>query len=151
MTSVIFNCVLHPVASVRMTEPAADGPLAIAVNVCLSFFFEAPLAAVNEPSRAHPRWDTRSSEAAESLVCHAPEKSWHARATRFHPSWDPSLELWLVVGCHALTGEIKYFLSNAPATEDVARLLSVAFSRWHIERIFEDLLGEKRPDLLHGV
>lgn len=63
---------------------------------------------------------------------------WHARATRFHPSWDPSLELWLVVGRHALTGEIKYFLSNAPATEDVARLLSVAFSRWHIERIFED-------------
>lgn len=63
---------------------------------------------------------------------------WHARASRFRPSWESSLELWLVVGQHALTGEIKYFLSNAPATADVARLLSVAFSRWHIERIFED-------------
>jgi SRSO17 transposase len=67
---------------------------------------------------------------------------WRARATRFHPSWDPSQELWLVVAHNFLTGEIKYFLSNAPEDTDVALLLTVAFSRWRVERLFEDAKQE---------
>ena len=35
------------------------------------------------------------------------------------------------------TGEIKYFLSNAPASAAVVALLRVAFGRWHIEKWFE--------------
>jgi hypothetical protein len=35
-------------------------------------------------------------------------------------------------------GEVKYFLSNAPEATSVEVLLLVAFSRWHIERLFED-------------
>jgi SRSO17 transposase len=38
--------------------------------------------------------------------------------------------------------EVKYFLSNAPADTPVETLLLVAFSRWKIERIFEDGKGE---------
>ncbi|QEG22865.1 IS701 family transposase [Mariniblastus fucicola] len=34
--------------------------------------------------------------------------------------------------------EIKYFLSNAPAATSVQKLLLVAFSRWHVERCFQD-------------
>jgi SRSO17 transposase len=34
--------------------------------------------------------------------------------------------------------EVKYFLSNAPADTPIETLLLVAFSRWKIERIFED-------------
>ena len=34
--------------------------------------------------------------------------------------------------------EIKYFLSNAPASTSVQKLLLVAFSRWHVERCFQD-------------
>lgn len=34
--------------------------------------------------------------------------------------------------------EVKYFLSNAPADTPLSELLLVAFSRWHIERCFED-------------
>lgn len=34
--------------------------------------------------------------------------------------------------------EIKYFLSNAPATTSVQKLLLVAFSRWRVERCFQD-------------
>ena len=34
--------------------------------------------------------------------------------------------------------EVKYFLSNAPATTSVQKLLLVAFSRWHVERCFQD-------------
>lgn len=34
--------------------------------------------------------------------------------------------------------DVKYFLSNAPESTDVKTLLTVAFSRWTIERSFED-------------
>lgn len=34
--------------------------------------------------------------------------------------------------------EVKYFLSNAPASTSVKKLLMVAFSRWHVERCFQD-------------
>jgi SRSO17 transposase len=34
--------------------------------------------------------------------------------------------------------EVKFFLSNAPLDTPVQTLLLVAFSRWHIERLFED-------------
>lgn len=34
--------------------------------------------------------------------------------------------------------EVKYFLSNAPLATPVETLLLVAFSRWRIERLFED-------------
>jgi SRSO17 transposase len=34
--------------------------------------------------------------------------------------------------------EVKFFLSNAPLDTPVETLLLVAFSRWHIERLFED-------------
>jgi SRSO17 transposase len=42
--------------------------------------------------------------------------------------------------------EIKFFLSNAPAAEAVETLLLVAFSRWRIERIFEDSKDELGMD-----
>lgn len=38
--------------------------------------------------------------------------------------------------------EIKYFLSNAPEETPVETLLLVAFSRWKIERMFQDGKGE---------
>ncbi|MGH9577218.1 MAG: hypothetical protein ACRD3R_07250, partial [Terriglobales bacterium] len=36
------------------------------------------------------------------------------------------------------SGEVKFFLSNAPESTPVDTLLLVAFSRWRIERCFED-------------
>ena len=38
--------------------------------------------------------------------------------------------------------EVKFFLSNAPAGTALEVLLRVAFSRWRIERMFEDSKGE---------
>ena len=38
--------------------------------------------------------------------------------------------------------EVKFFLSNAPASTPATELLLVAFSRWRIERMFEDSKGE---------
>jgi SRSO17 transposase len=77
---------------------------------------------------------------------------WQAKAARFrlkvaHESdgqrRDPCLALpsaprWLIEAYNPLTGETKYFVSNAPAGVPIERLLHVAFSRWHVERSFQD-------------
>jgi len=44
---------------------------------------------------------------------------------------------WLIVARQPKTGEIKYFVSNAPLTADLMALLWVAFARWHVEKWFE--------------
>ncbi len=46
--------------------------------------------------------------------------------------------------------ETKYFVSNAPEDADVQTLLLVAFSRWRIERCFEDQKGEVGLDHYEG-
>jgi len=49
----------------------------------------------------------------------------------------------LVIARNALDPtEVKFFLSNAPASTPTAVLLLVAFGRWRIERMFEDSKGE---------
>jgi len=76
---------------------------------------------------------------------------WRAKAARFrmklpHPDGGrkgsghglPSCPLWLIIAQNVLTQEIKYFLSNAPPGTPLEELLRVAFSRWHIERCFQD-------------
>ena len=68
---------------------------------------------------------------------------WQARELRFVPQTGARAEgeLRLIVAREKLTNEHKYFLSNdseAPLTE----LLCVAFSRWHIEQLFEEGKGE---------
>lgn len=69
---------------------------------------------------------------------------WRVRRTRFHPSAQglPEEECWLIVACNVITGETKYFLSNASEQTSVEVLLHVAFNRWRIERIFEDGKGQ---------
>jgi SRSO17 transposase len=46
--------------------------------------------------------------------------------------------------------EIKYFVSNAPPETPVEELLVIAFSRWRIERCFEDQKGEVGLDHYEG-
>jgi SRSO17 transposase len=67
---------------------------------------------------------------------------WDVRSTVFVPSWDPTKRLRLLVAQNVLTEEIKYFLSNAPLETPVTSLLTVAFTRWNVERCFEDAKGE---------
>ena len=59
----------------------------------------------------------------------------------------PGQPYHLVIARNALnTSEIKYFLSNAPESTGVETLLRVAFTRWTIERIFEDSKTELGMD-----
>ncbi len=43
---------------------------------------------------------------------------------------------WLIVARNVATGEVKYFISNAPIDTPVEKLLRVGFSRWHVEHTF---------------
>jgi SRSO17 transposase len=47
-------------------------------------------------------------------------------------------------------GVIKYFVSNAPVGTSVQTMLMVAFSRWRVERCFEDEKGELGLDHYEG-
>jgi SRSO17 transposase len=63
----------------------------------------------------------------------------------------PGEFLHLIVARNVLDrNEVKYFLSNAPADTPLAELLLVAFSRWHIERCFEDQKTELGFDHFEG-
>ena len=44
---------------------------------------------------------------------------------------------WLIVARNPKTKEIKYFVSNAPPTTAMEKLLEVAWARWHVEKWFE--------------
>ena len=43
---------------------------------------------------------------------------------------------WLIVARNAATGEVKYFVSNAPPETPLERLLRVGFRRWNVEHAF---------------
>lgn len=54
----------------------------------------------------------------------------------------PTWPHWLIVARNALhPREIKYFVSNAPAGTPPEVMLHVAFSRYHVERCFEEEKG----------
>jgi SRSO17 transposase len=63
----------------------------------------------------------------------------------------PDQPYHLVIARNVLNpAEIKYFVSNAPAETAVMKLLLVAFSRWRIERCFEDEKSELGLDQYEG-
>jgi SRSO17 transposase len=63
----------------------------------------------------------------------------------------PGARLHLVVARNVIDPqEIKFFVSNAPADTGVQTLLLVAFSRWRVERCFEDQKGEVGLDQWEG-
>jgi SRSO17 transposase len=63
----------------------------------------------------------------------------------------PGAVLHLIVARSVLEpGDVKYFVSNASADAPLEELLLVAFSRWHVERCFEDQKTELGFDHFEG-
>ncbi len=79
---------------------------------------------------------------------------WQVKHARFVPRNErglPGPPLHLIVACNVLEPTaVKYFVSNAPADTPLSELLLVAFSRWHIERCFEDQKTELGFDHFEG-
>lgn len=67
------------------------------------------------------------------------DSTWEAKAGRVHISVEGECheqQYWLIVARNRATGEVKYFISNAPLRTALKRLLEAAFSRWGIEHLF---------------
>ena len=69
---------------------------------------------------------------------------WEVKAGRVH-LMDTSLgvpqptdrKYWLIVARNPTTKEVKYFVSNAPASATLQEMMTAAFARWHVEKWFE--------------
>ena len=79
---------------------------------------------------------------------------WEVKHIRLYPQTaegDPAKPLHLIIARNVLVpDEVKFFISNAPPKTRVALLLLVAFSRWRIERCFEDSKTELGFDHYEG-
>jgi SRSO17 transposase len=61
------------------------------------------------------------------------DQEWQVKAARVWLAWGGEQTYWLLWARQPQTGEQKYFVSNAAATEPVERLLRVGFCRWNVE------------------
>ena len=79
---------------------------------------------------------------------------WEAKHTRITVQDEnglPGMRLHLVVARNVLNpDELKFFVSNAAEDTPVQTLLLVAFSRWRVERCFEDQKQEVGLDQWEG-
>lgn len=79
---------------------------------------------------------------------------WEIKQTLIYPKNEeglPALPYHLIVARNVLdTKEVKYFVSNAPVNASVQTMLLVAFSRWRVERCFEDEKSELGMDHYEG-
>ena len=79
---------------------------------------------------------------------------WEVKHLRFHPVGAdglPGEPLHLIVARDVLNpAELKFFVSNAPAGTSVQTMLLVAFTRWRVERCFEDQKSEIGLDQYEG-
>ena len=111
------------------------------------------------PARARPSHPAQTVEAVagalagwrfkkwERFRVHDTQKGpevWEFKAGLF---WEqgknaPIEAQWLLIARNVRTGELKYFLSNAPENALLRTLVRVAFSRWHVERCFQDCKSE---------
>jgi SRSO17 transposase len=66
-----------------------------------------------------------------------PPQTWKVKAAQVHLQDEhgrpTDRTYWLIVARNADTGEVKYFVSNAPPKTRPLTLLKVAFSRWGVE------------------
>lgn len=70
---------------------------------------------------------------------------WEVKAARVHlvakddkkQAYPTDRLYWLIIARNPQTGEIKYFVSNAPENTLIEELLRMAFGRWHVEKWFE--------------
>lgn len=71
---------------------------------------------------------------------------WEVKAARVHliagddepgPSRPTERRYWLILARHPSSGQVKYFVSNAPAQVPWPEMLQAGFARWHVEKWFE--------------
>jgi SRSO17 transposase len=79
---------------------------------------------------------------------------WEVKHAVFYPkdkNGMPGEPMHLIVARDVLNAtEVKFFVSNAPRDTPIQKMLLVGFSRWRVERCFEDQKGEVGLDQYEG-
>jgi len=92
------------------------------------------------------RWRVKDGEKGPMI--------WEVKHARFTPKDEdgmPGEAMHLMVARSVVDPkEVKFFVSNAPPKTPVQKLLLVGFSRWRVERCFEDQKGEIGLDQYEG-
>ena len=84
-------------------------------------------------------WNQRDWESVSLSRLTLDTQTWEIRAGQVYLVRHGELlnrTYWLMVAHNVATGEVKYFISNAPTDTPVEKLLRVAFSRWNVEHTF---------------
>jgi SRSO17 transposase len=96
--------------------------------------------------QAWQRWRVKDGEKGPMI--------WEVKHALFTPKDEdemPGEPMHLMVARNVLDeNEVKFFVSNAPAETPVSKLLLVGFSRWRVERCFEDQKSEIGLDQYEG-
>ncbi len=90
-------------------------------------------------ARFSSAWNRRDWQGVSLARLTLDRQEWEVRAGQVYLVRRGELSertYWLIVARNVATGEVKYFLSNAPADAPVEKLLRVAFCRWNVEHTF---------------
>ena len=100
------------------------------------------------------RWVIKLGSGITSRTARKAPLAWEVAHTMITPKDEnglPGPRWHLVVGRNLFDREeVKFFVSNAPSETAVETLLLVAFSRWRVERCFEDQKEELGLDQWEG-
>jgi len=94
---------------------------------------------VDDLARFSSAWNQQDWQGVALARLTLDEQDWEVRAGQIYLARRGELSertYWLVVARNVATGELKYFIANAPADTPVAKLLRVAFTRWNVEHTF---------------
>lgn len=114
----------------------------------------AKLQSVQQLVKRHPALRNQAWERWRIKETHKGPVVWEVKHTLIVPQDAdglPGPTYHLIVARNAAhPDEIKYFISNAPPETRLETLLRVAFSRWRVERCYEDQKGEVGLDHYEG-
>jgi SRSO17 transposase len=94
---------------------------------------------VDNLARFSSAWNQQSWQGVSLARLTLADQEWEVRAGQVYLVRRGELSertYWLIVARNLATGQVKYFVSNAPAEMPLERLLRVAFTRWNVEHGF---------------
>jgi len=84
-------------------------------------------------------WNQRAWQGVSLARLTLDKQEWEVRAGQVYLVRRGELSdrtYWLIVARNLATGEVKYFISNAPTDTPLEKLMRVAFTRWNVEHTF---------------
>lgn len=94
---------------------------------------------VDNLARFSSAWNRREWHGVSLARLTLDNQEWEVRAGQVYLVRRGNLSertYWLIVARNVATGEVKYFISNAPVDTPLEKLLRVAFRRWNVEHSF---------------